>query len=337
VVVRHAFTLVELLIVIAIIGILVSLLLPAIQAARESARRAQCINQLKQIGIALHSYNNNHKSLPFGSWNRWDGDPPPAPPPPTPLDHVESGGSALHLILPFLELQSVYEQFDFSDPTKIIEAQKLPVPFTALRQQRIAGFICPSTAHEVANLPVVSTTYAASSGPRQVSEAGPIRGEPCECIHGYNAYAMTKIGKLSAPGPFGTINSVRVRQGVRATRLEMITDGLTNTIFFGETRPNCSSVARAPWAGSTNGSGEMSTVIPINYPSCGDLKTWRGTNGCKTYCNQNVSLGFKSNHPGGVLFLWGDGSVSFVQEEIDHQLFQYLGAISDGSGKTRPD
>ncbi len=65
-----------------------------------------------------------------------------------------------------------------------------------------------------------------------MSESGPIRGEPCECIHGYNAYAMTKIGKLSAPGPFGTINSVRVRQGVRATRLEMNYRWLNEYNFF---------------------------------------------------------------------------------------------------------
>jgi prepilin-type N-terminal cleavage/methylation domain-containing protein/prepilin-type processing-associated H-X9-DG protein len=332
----RAFTLVELLVVIAIIGILIALLLPAVQAARESGRRAQCTNHLRQIGLALHHYTNTHKTLPFGNWNRWDGDPPPAPPPPEPLKHVESRGSTLHLLLPYLELQNLFEQFDFSDPSKRIEDQKTPVLFRDLRQINVPGFVCPSTSHEVGNLTVRSATYAASSGPRRVTEAGPIRGEPCECVHGWNAYSVTNIGRLSAPGPFGNLNSVRWRAGVRPTTFTMIIDGLSNTIFYGETRPQCSSVARAPWAGSVNGSGEMVTTVPINFPSCGDEPTYRTVDGCKTYCNQNVSLGFKSNHPGGAMFLFGDGSVSFIAQTIDHQTYQYLGYVSDGQAVNRP-
>jgi prepilin-type N-terminal cleavage/methylation domain-containing protein/prepilin-type processing-associated H-X9-DG protein len=333
---RCAFTLVELLVVIAIIGILVGLLLPAVQAARESARRTQCVNHLKQIGLAIHSYSNSYQTLPYGSWNRWDAVPPPAPPPPTLLPHVESRGTTLHFLLPYLEMQNLYEQFDFSDPLSILENQKTPVPFAVLQKFSVPGFVCPSTAQEAANLNVTISTYAASSGPRRISAAGPIRGQPCECLHPYNAYAVTNNGKMMAPGPFGTTNSVRAKNGVQPTRLETVIDGLSNTIFFGETRPNCSSVVRSPWASSVNGCGEMTTVIPLNYPSCGDLKTWRNVDGCKTYCNQNVSLGFKSNHRGGVMFLFGDGSVSFVQEGIDHATLQFLGGMADGRAVSRP-
>jgi prepilin-type N-terminal cleavage/methylation domain-containing protein/prepilin-type processing-associated H-X9-DG protein len=327
------FTLVELLVVIAIIGILSALLLPAVQAARESARRTQCTNQLKQIGLALHQYHNTYNSLPFGNWNRWATDPPP----PAAVDHLESRGSALHLIMPFMELQAVVNQIDFARTrTELIETQTTPVPFFKLRAQRVAAFICPSTVQEVADLVVSSSTYAGSAGPQSLTQSGPVRGQPCTCVQPYNAYAIPRPRMAAAPGPFGQINSVREQLGVQATTFGQIRDGLSNTIFFGETRPKCTAVARLSWAHSNNGCGTISTIVPINYDSCGDLNTWRSVDGCKTSCNANVELGFKSNHPGGAMFLFGDGSVTFLSQTIDHQTYQYLGAMSDLRAVTRP-
>jgi prepilin-type N-terminal cleavage/methylation domain-containing protein/prepilin-type processing-associated H-X9-DG protein len=328
------FTLVELLVVIAIIGILVSLLLPAVQSVRESARRTQCANHLKQIGLALHSYHNTHNSLPIGSWALWGATP--APPIPEPLPLIESRGSTLHAILPYVEMQNVFEQFEFNS-NKLIEDQTQPIPFLQLRQQSISLFVCPSTAQEVANLTVASSTYAASCGPKSLSDDGPARGQPCSCINTFNSpWSMPRIRTLTAPGPFGRTYSTLAQQGAKATQFPQIIDGLTNTIFFGEMRPKCTSVARASWANSNNGCGVISTIIPINLNTCGDVRTWRNVDGCRTICNENLALGFKSNHPGGAEFLFGDGSVTLLNEAIDHQVYQDLGAMADGHAVTRP-
>jgi prepilin-type processing-associated H-X9-DG protein len=113
-----------------------------------------------------------------------------------------------------------------------------------------------------------------------------------------------------------------------AVKLSQITDGLSKTIFFGEVRPNCSQHVREGWAYTNNGNGYCTTLIPINYDSCNE----DAADGCAAPCNWNTEVGFKSSHSGGAQFLFGDGSVHFIPESIEHQTYQYLGAKSDGYG-----
>jgi prepilin-type processing-associated H-X9-DG protein len=105
-----------------------------------------------------------------------------------------------------------------------------------------------------------------------------------------------------------------------------IRDGLSNTIFFGEVLPMSSWHNGHGWATSNNGSGYCSTVVPINFDTSSRESSG---DGCHRYCNYNTAEGFKSSHPGGANFAFGDGSVHFLPETIDHQSYQYLGAKAD--------
>ena len=115
-------------------------------------------------------------------------------------------------------------------------------------------------------------------------------------------------------------------------RLSEITDGLSNTILFGEVRPRCSEHARNGWAMTNDGNGFCTTLIPINYDTCNE----NAPDPCHRPCNWTTEVGFKSAHPGGAQFLMGDGSVQWLPQSIDHQTYQYLGGKSDGHGVSGP-
>jgi prepilin-type N-terminal cleavage/methylation domain-containing protein len=315
---HRGFTLVELLVVVAIIGTLVALLLPAVHGARESARAVQCRNNLKQLGTAISQYNATHRSFPMGSWCRWDTTQP------QPRPRTEGKGNMLILMLPQLGQQVVYDAFDFSQP--IIDFQKFPGTRQQIRKHKIAMFECPSDDSADVNPHNLGlSNYVGSAGPKKIS----INGNnvmPCLCAHPFNEFFMRRLG-FGAPGPFLRHHS---GTGFPAVRAAMIRDGLSNTIFMGELRGRCTSTIRGGWTSSNHGTGVISTVVPINYDSCGDRGAYASINGCLTDCNWNVALGFKSAHPGGAHFVFGDGSVHFLPEIIDHWTYQYLGAIADG-------
>jgi prepilin-type N-terminal cleavage/methylation domain-containing protein len=147
---RHAFTLVELLVVIAIIGMLIALLLPAVQAAREAARRMQCTNNLKQLGLAVHNHENVHNVMPAA----FSATIPPGyePPIPIPLDQIPSyfwSWSALAELSPFLEQTSIYDTMDLKQPTfDLMGLMTGSFPITEANRQAfgttVGLFLCPS-------------------------------------------------------------------------------------------------------------------------------------------------------------------------------------------------
>jgi prepilin-type N-terminal cleavage/methylation domain-containing protein/prepilin-type processing-associated H-X9-DG protein len=299
---KAAFTLVELLVVIAIIGVLVALLLPAVQAARESARRSTCTNNLKQIGLAINNYEAALKKYPPGAiWQRWR---PPA--------KQKHHGSLLVHLLPYIEQQSLYAAFDF----KQLSIDKAVFPGTNRRvgAQIVEAYICPSDDHDGMYEGLAVHNYSASNGPTEVYD-----NPNCSCPHEWKPLAMAPIdNRENFAGPF-------TRLGIM-TEPSQITDGLSNTIFVGEVRVPCSVHAQAGWAHTKNGNGYSTTLIPINFDTCSEDTT----DLCHRPCTWNTDVGFKSAHPGGAQFAMGDGSVHFVQEAIDHQVYQYLGAKADG-------
>jgi len=311
---HRGFTLVELLVVIAIIGILIALLLPAVQAAREAARRSHCSNNLKQIGLAVHNYHDVNKVFPPGSF--WYG-----------IQYSEYRGSILIRLLPYIEQQPLYGLWDFRNSGGVtVDYQTFPGTSTLLQSTRIPTYICPSDVWPDVGA-MAYHNYAASDGP---TAHGNNPNCSCPLWNSWNVYSQFPGGSpydgVHFAGPF--------TRWPESTRMADITDGLSNTIFFGEVRPMCSAHNSNGWASSNNGQGLTATVVPINYDSCS--RDPSEPDGCRRYCNWSTELAFKSLHPGGAQFLLGDASVRFFPQTIDHWTYQYLGAKADGKAVTVP-
>ncbi len=296
----RAFTLVELLVVIAIIAILVGLLLPAVQQAREAARKMQCQNNLKQIGLACHNYENALGVYPPGSfWACPDG---------------SWRGSILVRLLPYVEQTALYDAFNFKADT---DAQT-DVNGKLLASYIVPVYVCPSDSNRGLLNGVAIHNYCASKGPTQH-----IDSSACSCSlwNTWNTTYPSVMRPYDTDPPAGPF----WRKCISSSPND-VKDGLSNTIFFGEVRRDCSNHVMQGWSRSNDGNGLVATQVPINYNSC-DASS---SDGCKKPCNWNTELAFKSRHPGGAQFVYGDGSVHYLQESIDHLSYQYLGHKSDG-------
>lgn len=308
---RHGFTLIELLVVIAIIAVLIALLLPAVQQAREAARRTQCKNNLKQFGLAIHNYNDVANILP------------------SPMNFNpggccgNSGVGALVLLLPYVDQAPLYNTINFGSPA--VQWYQ-PVPSSAPPGSRyfesVPPFMrCPSDtspkSYNVNNTGVMWTT--ASYG---MSDGNQPHGSHLCSSYGGNNVGPGGYANLSDTSNSSAVSGLYARGGA-TFRFADVTDGMSNTIFMGEIRSECTDHAQQGWA-STN-TNWFGTSAPINFNTCSPTGT-----ACNSTNEWNTSMGFKSRHVGGAHFLLGDGSIRFISENIDYMTYQKLGDRRDG-------
>ena len=320
----HGFTLVELLVVIAIIGILVSLLLPAVQAAREAARRMQCSNNMKQISLSLHNYADSFKAFPaagrgYGMCNGM------------PANGQVKNSNGLVGILPFLEQQPLYDLFNHSEAYSNSNIRSGGTVVgdagtngnAALSEKILNVFICPSDNNDATTRTLVGIHY------------GPAPG----FIGASTNYDFI----TSAFTDFSNCNSYRDSVNQRmfgeesSTTFAHVTDGLSNTFMVGETTKWHENGRAFAWAYR---GWVMTGVDP--YPSARDAginlwhmpwvhPTWQSPpyiprkGRARTWWSAAASL-----HPGGCQFGLGDGSVRFIPETIEKSMLNNLARMSDG-------
>lgn len=296
-----AFTLVELLVVIAIIGILIALLLPAVQAAREAARRAQCTNNLRQIGLAMANYESSFRCFPPGRVG-CDGSPR------CPLLPQRVGTSALVMILPFLEMQPLYDSFDFSDGPWTYSATWVHANADAIAQS-VPGYLCPSDNSEPHANPLTYT--AAGSYNTQGHKAATGNYSP---VAGSLGVTPSDPVKYANDGVFYYLRAHRVRD---------VRDGLSKTMFVGEAVATHTPESSNVWTRALRLMDcQRTTHNPLNTPA-GEPEYYNAS-GLK------LNAAFASRHPGGANFVFGDGHVTFISDNIDLGSYRALSTRAKG-------
>jgi prepilin-type N-terminal cleavage/methylation domain-containing protein/prepilin-type processing-associated H-X9-DG protein len=346
---RSGFTLIELLVVIAIIAVLIALLLPAVQAAREAARRAQCVNNLKQMGLAVHNYHSVHNVVPWGSgpwgWSDWS-------------THV--------MLLPYIEQASLYNAINFNDgddseANGVNSAQPNCKYNWSFQTVKISTFLCPSDSDQVTYAPggqawnpnpgvLAHANYAGSSGSSPWS---------FWCVTGTFDGMFKFIGGTGIDLSGGTVRPNQPVGMVKASSFgfESVTDGLSNTGMFSEkvmgfsTNNNLRRDKFAVYSVGALGTPDNPPVATLPpgpfYNSCKTLNIrtaalanqqpngfyWMtGYPNSTRYnhimppnspsCSWNGNAGYgaitaSSRHPGGVNVCMADGSVKFIKDTVN--------------------
>lgn len=327
----RGFTLVELLVVIAIIGVMVGLLLPAVQAAREAARRMSCSNNLKQLGLAMHNYESTYKRFAIGTFHE---NPANAPGNVIWSAGPHRHGSVLVKILPFMEQAPIESQLNYAGD---VVQQLINLGYSGANGIRIAAFQCPSdgSSSNRATQAQQFYNYATSMGNQNMSAQG---GWCNEFPLNANATFPNPPfgGNMFRTGPTGhgssdiasNISGVFSRGGGWAARFTDITDGTANTIMLGEILPMCGDHHRNGWFNPN--SLWTATTGGINYNTCRKRGVPDDQNNCNDFRNWMTSQAFKSDHPGGAQFVLCDAAVRFLSDSIDYVTLQQLGCRRDG-------
>lgn len=298
---RSGFTLVELLVVIAIIGILVALLLPAVQAARESARRTQCNNNLKQIGLAMQNHHDTYLALPAGMgpsgccWGTWQV-----------------------LILQFVEQRDLYDLYQNWGGNDATGPRYSSAPNTTnVTNRRLQAFTCPSDQPNAPFGGLTNHNYAANWGNTDYGQTANLNGV------------------LFGQAPFG-ISKNPVDQKFKGRNFSWVTDGLSNTMIVAEVLQGQGSDLRGfTWWGDASG---FTTYLAPNSPLPDRIYT---AGYCNNMPRQNLPCAVsggstptmfasRSRHPGGVQVAMADGSARFVTTMVDISIWRAMSTAQGG-------
>lgn len=321
---RAGFTLVELLVVIAIIAILVALMLPAIQAAREAARRMQCSNNLKQMGLAMHSYHDVHECFPPGKINVDAAFYPGR--------HAHYGTNWAIALLPYLELQNLYEDYNN-------EARNLDPENALVREQFVPVYACPSDLN-VDELAIPE--HGAAAGGRIRHRYGSYRGVAGYSVGGFvpnprgGCFCRWSFHFRNIPVSWkGVLHVVGPGDPVRqCVSMSGVLDGTAHTLAIGEFhKPKDRPLSGTFWAYSQISA--LSTVSPYsvaldctNYNRCDALRPGGDNIMCKH--------GWGSYHPTGNNWLLCDGSVHLLSRNVNTQVLGYLSTAAGGEAAQLP-
>ena len=347
---RRGFTLIELLVVIAIIAVLIALLLPAVQAAREAARRAQCVNNLKQLGLAMHNYHTANNSFPPAAAASYT--------PYNPACVAWMGWSAQALMFGFMEQSALYNAANFMlDPMQTNGGNGA---CDTVRYAKVAVFLCPSDGN--AGKTFLNNYYSCTGTTTNTSNT--VNNSPPPNCNG---------GSVGSPGMFAYATAYGVQN---------ITDGTSNTIAFSEslvgldgantpsprttgvninggyqvfdvsvsqasivsTLQQCSTAFATAtpnnnlsvnkgwlWAWGADSMTMFNTIVPPNSTQYSFGMCRFGCVGCPTYSADHSNItNVNSNHSGGCNVMMGDGSVKFIKSTISMNIWWALGTRANG-------
>ena len=295
----RAFTIVELLVVISIIGVLIALLLPAVQAAREAGRRASCKNNLKQLGLAVQLYHDAYGKFPISVSPYREGPNP---------SRQRSGKGWIVSMLPQLEQQGLYDEFKTGFAGDFFSGGGLNHSSLAdAMKTELQVLLCPSDGASVSVVQwewvgeyVATTNYKGVLGDTRMG----------------GTFSMHTGGSLPDCHSNGPCQGVFHRVSYqRPVRLSNVTDGTSSTFLIGEDVPSQNNHSAAFYA-----NGDFASChAPLNfYPDPPRPDDWWDV------------MSFRSRHPGGASFCFVDGSVRFINDEIEHDVYRALSTKSNG-------
>jgi len=321
--------LIELLVVIAIIAILIALLLPAVQQAREAARRTQCKNNVKQLGLALHNYHDTFLTFPPGGVAS------------TTVGAPYQGWGWNTMILPYMDQAPLYNQFNFSN-TMLATITAQPTVMST----QIGALRCPS---DVGTNIVNYADVAGVVGPPTANQVNQFGRSNYLGVVGWSTTPVNPTG-LVAGTPPATATYRGIFGANSRVNIGAMTDGSSNAIVVGERyTPNAGGqasigqpVGHGIWAGAPNpatvdgyaaifGDTAVSTTTSNNSATPFAPTSYRINGNNNGVAIRGQTSGFGSLHVGGCHFLIGDGTVRYISENIDTTIYRNLGTINDGN------